>query len=195
MLDELIRRTHELNIRNLDNQLDDYLEEGRDRVLIKILKRYKGKKLKSLPPIVQEELKEFKNRIDSMKITQADFTSPYVQPSTVTHTNEQQTNSLHKKFESITIDDLLKDYEETTQEIKKQSYKKLIGTILISLIPLIMMLSPYLKKPIKLATIYFKNLFYLLFSIIIIFYCNKIYSKTPEQMIQESIAQYPGKCP
>ena len=27
MLDELIRRTHELNIRNLDNQLDDYLEE------------------------------------------------------------------------------------------------------------------------------------------------------------------------
>ena len=74
MLDELIRRTHELNIRNLDNQLDDYLEEGRNRVLIKILKRYKGKKLKSLPPIVQEELKEFKNRIDSMKITQVDLT-------------------------------------------------------------------------------------------------------------------------
>ena len=166
MLDELIRRTHELNIRNLDNQLDDYLEEGRDRVLIKILKRYKGKKLKSLPPIVQEELKEFKNRIDSIKITQVDFTSPYVQPSTVTHTNEQQTNSLHKKttkFESITIDDLLKDYEDTTQEIKKQSYKKLIGTIFISLIPLIMMLSPYLINPIKLATIYFKDLFYLLF--------------------------------
>ena len=43
MLDELIRRTHELNIRNLDNQLDDYLEEGRNRVIIKILKRYKGK--------------------------------------------------------------------------------------------------------------------------------------------------------
>ena len=166
MLDELIRRTHELNIRNLDNQLDDYLEEGRDRVLIKILKRYKGKKLKSLPPIVQEELKEFKNRIDSMKITQVDFTSPYVQPSTVSNTNEQQKNSLHKKttkFESITIDDLLKDYEETTQEIKKQSYKKLIGTIFISLIPLIMMLSPYLKKPLKLAMIYFKDLFYLLF--------------------------------
>ena len=43
--------------------------------------------------------------------------------------------------------------------------------------------------------IYFKDLFYLLFSIIIVFYCNKTYSKTPEQMIQESIAQYPGKCP
>ena len=109
---------------------------------------------------------EFKNRIDSIKITQVDFTSPYVQPSTVTHTNEQQTNSLRKKtteFESITIDDLLKDYEETTQEIKEQSYKKLIGTIFISLIPLIMMLSPYLKKPLKLAIIYFKDLFYILF--------------------------------
>ena len=83
MLDELIRRTHELNIRNLDNQLDDYLEEGRNRVIIKILKRYKGKKIKSLPPTVKEELKEFKNLIDSMKITQVDLTSPYVQPQVV----------------------------------------------------------------------------------------------------------------
>ena len=96
MLDELIRRTHELNIRNLDNQLDNYLEEGRDRVLIKILKRYKGKKIKSLPPTIQEELKDFKNRIDSMKITQIDFTSPFVQPSTVENTNDQQINISRK---------------------------------------------------------------------------------------------------
>ena len=30
---------------------------------------------------------------------------------------------------------------------------------------------------------------------IIVFYCNKTFTKSPEQMIQESIAQYPGKCP
>ena len=30
---------------------------------------------------------------------------------------------------------------------------------------------------------------------IIVFYYNKTYTKSPEQMIQESIAQYPGKCP
>ncbi|MFL2663144.1 MAG: thermonuclease family protein [Alphaproteobacteria bacterium] len=57
------------------------------------------------------------------------------------------------------------------------------------------MFSPYLKKPIKQVTINFKALFCILLSIIIFFYCNKTYSKTPEQMIQESIAQYPGKCP
>ncbi len=58
-----------------------------------------------------------------------------------------------------------------------------------------MMLSTYLKKPLKYSTVYFKNLFYLLFSIFIVFYCIKTYSKSPELMIQESIDQYPGKCP
>ena len=53
-----------------------------------------------------------------------------------------------------------------------------------------MMLSPYLQKPVKQAMIYFKDLFYLLFSIIIIFTAIKPTPKTPEQMIQESIAQY-----
>ena len=57
------------------------------------------------------------------------------------------------------------------------------------------MFSPYLKKPFKQVTINFKVLFYILLSIIIVFYCNKTYSKTPKQMIQESIAQYPGECP
>jgi hypothetical protein len=57
------------------------------------------------------------------------------------------------------------------------------------------MFSPYLKKSLKKATINFKALLYILLSIIIVFYCNKTYSKTPEQIIQESIAQYPGKCP
>ena len=40
-----------------------------------------------------------------------------------------------------------------------------------------------------------KNLFYLLLSIVIVFYCNQNFSKTPEQIIQDSISQYPGKCP
>jgi len=40
-----------------------------------------------------------------------------------------------------------------------------------------------------------KNLSYLLLSIIIVFYCNQTFSKTPEQIIQDSISQYPGKCP
>ena len=40
-----------------------------------------------------------------------------------------------------------------------------------------------------------KNLFYLLLSIVIVFYCNQTFSKTPEQIIQDSISQYPGKCP
>ena len=57
------------------------------------------------------------------------------------------------------------------------------------------MFSPYLKKPLKQATINLKASFCILLSIIIVFYCNKTYSKTQEQMIQESIAQYPGKCP
>ena len=43
--------------------------------------------------------------------------------------------------------------------------------------------------------IYFNKLFYLLLSIIIVFNCNKTLSKNPEQMIQDSISQYPGKCP
>ena len=57
------------------------------------------------------------------------------------------------------------------------------------------MLSPHLQKSVKQAIIYFKVLFYLFFSLIIVFYCGKTYSKTPKQMIKESIAQYKGKCP
>ncbi len=60
---------------------------------------------------------------------------------------------------------------------------------------LIMMFSPYFKKSPKQGMIYFKDCFYLLFSITIVFYYSKTHSKTPEQMIHESIAQYPGKCP
>ena len=40
-----------------------------------------------------------------------------------------------------------------------------------------------------------KNLSYLLLLIVIVFYCNQTFSKTPEQIIQDSISQYPGKCP
>ena len=40
-----------------------------------------------------------------------------------------------------------------------------------------------------------KKLFYLLLLIVIVFYCNQTFSKTPEQIIQDSISQYPGKCP
>ena len=57
------------------------------------------------------------------------------------------------------------------------------------------MLSPHLQKSVKQAIIYLKVLFYLFFSLIIVFYCGKTYSKTPKQMIKESIAQYKGKCP
>ena len=41
----------------------------------------------------------------------------------------------------------------------------------------------------------FKNLLCFLFLTVIAFYCDRTYSKNPEQMIQESIAKYPGKCP
>ena len=42
--------------------------------------------------------------------------------------------------------------------------------------------------------IYLRNLFYLLFYDYC-FFATKPSTKSPEQMIQESIAQYPGKCP
>ncbi len=57
-----------------------------------------------------------------------------------------------------------------------------------------MILSQFFKTLIIKATVHHKNLFSLLFLIIIIFYI-KTYAKTPELMIQESIAQYPGICP
>ena len=40
-----------------------------------------------------------------------------------------------------------------------------------------------------------KNLLCFLFLTVIVFFCDRTYSKKPEQMIQESIAKYPGKCP
>ena len=40
-----------------------------------------------------------------------------------------------------------------------------------------------------------KNLLCFLFLTVIVFFCDRTYSKNPEQMIQESIAKYPGKCP
>ena len=40
-----------------------------------------------------------------------------------------------------------------------------------------------------------KKLSNLLLLIVIVFYCNQTFSKTPEQVIQDSISQYPGKCP
>jgi len=41
---------------------------------------------------------------------------------------------------------------------------------------------------------YFKNLFYLTFAIVFLV-SNQSQAKTPKQMIKESIANYPGKCP
>ena len=41
---------------------------------------------------------------------------------------------------------------------------------------------------------YLKKLI-LLFLIAVIFFFNQTYSKTPKQLIKESIAKYPGKCP
>ncbi len=166
MLDELRQRTYETRNRLLDLQLEESFDNGREIILIKILERFKNKTVQSLPKNIQKELTEFKNLIESKKKEKNDFTSPYTE--TVIPKKNKENKKIDKdkndEFENISINDLLKDYEETTQEIKKQSYKKLICTILISLIPLIMMLSLYLKKPIKLTTIYIKDLLYLLFS-------------------------------
>ena len=165
MLDELRQRTYETKNRLLDLQLEESFDNGREIILLKILKRFKDKTVRTLPKNIQKELIEFKNLIESRKKEKNDFTSPYTETviSKKNKENKKIDKDKNNEFEKISINDLLKDYEETTQEIKKQSYKKLIGTIFISLIPLIMMLSPYLKNPIKLATIYFKDLFYLLF--------------------------------
>ena len=43
--------------------------------------------------------------------------------------------------------------------------------------------------------IYIKNFLYLFCFTILVFYFKKTYSKSPKQIIQESIDQYPGKCP
>ena len=165
MLDELKQRIYETKNRLLDLQLEESFDNGREIILLKILKRFKDKTVRTLPKNIQKELIEFKNLIESRKKEKNDFSSPYTE--TVIPKKNKENKKIGKdknnEFEKISINDLLKDYEETTQEIKKQSYKKLIGTIFISFIPLIMMLSPYLKKPIKLSTIYLKDLFYLLF--------------------------------
>ena len=165
MLDELKQRIYETKNRLLDLQLEESFDNGREIILLKILKRFKDKTVRTLPKNIQKELIEFKNLIESRKEKKNDFSSPYTETviSKKNKENKKIGKDKNNEFEKISINDLLKDYEETTQEIKKQSYKKLIGTIFISLIPLIMMLSPYLKNPIKLATIYFKDLFYLLF--------------------------------
>ena len=165
MLDELRQRTYETKNRLLDLQLEESFDNSREIILIKILERFKNKTVQTLPKNIQKELIEFKNLIESRKKEKNDFSSPYTETviSKKNKENKKIGKDKNNEFEKISINDLLKDYEETTQEIKKQSYKKLIGTIFISLIPLIMMLSPYLKKPLKLAMIYFKDLFYLLF--------------------------------
>tara|TARA_B100000963_G_scaffold90936_1_gene78278 strand:- start:836 stop:1627 length:792 start_codon:yes stop_codon:yes gene_type:complete len=72
---------------------------------------------------------------------------------------------------------------------------KALWKIPISLSQLIIVLSPHLQNILNQTMIHLKGLFYLFFSITIVSYCSKINSKTPEQMIQESISQYPGKCP
>tara|TARA_B100001029_G_C15012225_1_gene424964 strand:+ start:290 stop:994 length:705 start_codon:yes stop_codon:yes gene_type:complete len=48
---------------------------------------------------------------------------------------------------------------------------------------------------IKKVLIYSKNKFFIIFSIVFIMFSNQGLTKTPEQMIKESIANYPGKCP
>ena len=47
----------------------------------------------------------------------------------------------------------------------------------------------------NLNTLHLKVYLYSLFVIIIIFKFDKTYSKSPEEIIQDSISRYPGKCP
>ena len=47
----------------------------------------------------------------------------------------------------------------------------------------------------KFQSIEYRAFLFLLFSIILILNSNKIHSKSPEQIIKDSISQYPGKCP
>ena len=59
-----------------------------------------------------------------------------------------------------------------------------------------MILLPYINNFVVKSVTYLKNLF--LFNFLFIFFFFNIYqveAKTPEQMIRESIANYPGKCP
>ena len=42
---------------------------------------------------------------------------------------------------------------------------------------------------------YVKNLIFIIFSVFLILISNLGQTKSPEQMIKESIANYPGKCP
>ena len=96
MLNELIERTYETKNRLLDIELDDSMDMGKEKILLHILRSFKGKKIKSLPKNVQEELKNFKNIIDSKKLNKIDFTSPYSQ--TLTHeNNEKQNKKFHKQ--------------------------------------------------------------------------------------------------
>ena len=67
MLDELRQRTYETKNRLLDLQLEESFDNGREIILLKILERFKGKTVRTLPKNIQKELIEFKNLIESRK--------------------------------------------------------------------------------------------------------------------------------
>ena len=87
---------------------------------------------------------------------------------------------------------ILREYEETIYEVNRVSKIKTLQIILFSLIPPFMILLPHIKNLVVKSITYLKTLF--LFNFL---FCNiyQIEAKTPEQMIRESIANYPGKCP
>ena len=116
MLDELRKRMFESKIRNLDNELESAMEDGKNQILIKILKKFKGREIKSLPTNIQQELIQFKkNKIASLKKT-VDYTSPYI--STKVTSNPKQINAdkiVNTGFNSITVDQLQGDYEKNNK--------------------------------------------------------------------------------
>ena len=81
----------------------------------------------------------------------------------------------------------------------RQAFKfKTLQITLLSLIPHIIILLTFMNNSINKIVLYFKNLFlfnFLFLFIFLFFNINQVEAKTPEQMIRESIANYPGKCP
>ena len=197
MLDELRQRTYETRNRLLDLQLEESFDNGREIILLKILKRFKDKTVRTLPKNIQKELIEFKNLIESRKKEKNDFTSPYTETviSKKNKENKKIDKDKNNEFEKISINDLLKDYDEINNEIKRNSRIKTLQIILLSLIPPTTILISYFDNFIIKALNYVKNLMFIIFSVFFILISNQGQTKSPEQMIEESIANYPGKCP
>lgn len=197
MLDELRQRTYETKNRLLDLQLEESFDNGREIILLKILKRFRGKTVRTLPKNIQKELVEFKNLIESRRKEKSDFTLPYGETPIPRKNKENKRIDKNKdnEFEKISINDLLNDYEEINNEIKKSSRIKTFQIILLSLIPPTTILISYFNNFINKALDYVRNLMSIIFSVFFILISNQGQTKSPEQMIEESIANYPGKCP